>query len=79
MKLREVVCKICGSRFTTKASLAKYCCDECRKIGHERQRKMAHVLTLCDTKEMQRTCLNCTRPSCGGECEFLARVERGEA
>ena len=33
-KLIELRCQICGLLFESKNSRAKYCSDDCRKIGH---------------------------------------------
>ncbi len=78
MKLREVSCVVCGARFTIKANCAKYC-ERCKKEAYEKKKKQHQVTLLCDTEEMLQACLKCTRPRCGGECEELACVARGEA
>ena len=74
----ERVCEFCGSVYETPVNNTKFC-PACRKKAYERNRIKDKVACLNDTEAMRQACLNCTRPRCGGQCEELARIARGEA
>lgn len=37
---RQVECAVCGTLFTPKSSIGKYCCDACREIGNRIVKKL---------------------------------------
>lgn len=34
MKIKQVVCSVCESKFWARGNTAKYCSPKCRKAGH---------------------------------------------
>lgn len=74
----EKICWECGTRFATMSSCAKFC-ESCREIAYKKGRKRHSVALLNDTDAMVQACLTCSKLNCGGECERLAKVARGEA
>lgn len=79
MKEKEFVCQVCGKTFKACATYKKYC-DDCKKRAYNKRiqkyNQKCKVNTSDDTEEMRLACLNCTRPSCAGECEKLAALAR---
>lgn len=74
----EKICRECGTKFTAAVNNTKFC-QACRKAVYKKNKQKHKVFLLNDSEAMRQACLNCRRPRCGGECEELARVARGEA
>lgn len=75
---RTVVCQLCGKSYTvTCRGKVKYC-DSCKEQGYKQTAERHRITLSADTDAMRQLCLKCTRPRCGGECEDLARLARGE-
>ena len=73
----EKVCRECGKEFAAAVNHQKFC-EDCKAQAYKRGRNRGKVAITADTEEMRELCLRCNRPRCGGMCEELARLARGE-
>jgi hypothetical protein len=64
-KYNSKSCGLCGNGFTPNHPAKKYCCEECRKIARERQKKRLnkkHNVRYNNSKRRMHFCDICGKP-----------------
>lgn len=77
IRYKDKACMICGEMYTPAGSGSRYC-DRCKaeaerqrrekKAAEKRAAKPEKALHTCDDMESINRCLQCTRPTCHGNC-----------